>query len=62
MKIASPLIALDLPLKALVWEDKEGRVMVSYNSTQYLTNRYNLPNDLTKNIAGIDNLVEKALA
>jgi len=60
--VASPLLALDLPLKALVWKDKEGQVMVSYNSVTYLTNRYNLPVDLTKNIAGIDALIESALS
>ena len=62
LMIASPLLALDLPLKALVWKDKEGRVLVSYNSVTYLTKRYNLPVDLTKNIAGIDGLIESALS
>jgi uncharacterized protein (DUF302 family) len=62
LMIASPLLALDLPLKALVWKDKEGRVLVSYNSVAYLTNRYNLPVELTKNIAGIDALIEGALS
>jgi len=62
LMVASPLLALDLPLKALVWKDKEGQVMVSYNSVTYLTNRYNLPVDLTKNIAGIGSLIESALS
>jgi len=62
LMISSPLLALDLPLKALIWKDKEGRVMVSYNSVTYLTSRYNLPNDLAKNIAGIDPLIETALS
>jgi uncharacterized protein (DUF302 family) len=62
LMIASPLLALDLPLKALVWKDNEGRVMVSYNSVTYLTNRYSLPADLAKNIAGIDPLIESALS
>ena len=62
LMIASPLLALDLPLKALVWKDKEGRVLVSYNSVAYLTQRYNLPVDLAKNIAGIDALIESALS
>jgi uncharacterized protein (DUF302 family) len=62
LMIASPLLALDLPLKALVWKDKEGRVLVSYNSVTYLTNRFNLPVDLAKNIAGIDSLIESALS
>ncbi len=62
LMIASPLLALDLPLKALVWKDSKGQVMVSYNSVTYLTNRYNLPDDLAKNIAGIDPLIETALS
>jgi uncharacterized protein (DUF302 family) len=62
LMIASPLLALDLPLKALVWKDNEGRIWVSYNSVSYLTNRYNLPSDLTKNIAGIDSIIETALS
>ena len=62
LMIASPLLALDLPLKALVWKDKEGRIRVSYNSVPYLTDRYNLPVELTKNIAGIDALIESGLS
>ena len=61
LMIASPLIALDLPLKALVWKDDEGGVWVSYNSVSYLANRYHLSSDLTKNIEGIDALIESAL-
>jgi len=61
LMIASPLLALDLPLKALVWKDNDGRVWVSYNSVSYLVNRYNLPSDLTKNVAGIDALIDAAL-
>ena len=30
--VAAPLAALDIPLKVLVWEDKNGAVSVSYNS------------------------------
>jgi uncharacterized protein (DUF302 family) len=62
LMVASPLIALDLPLKALVWKDNRGEVSVSYNSVSYLANRYNLSSDLTKNIAGIDALIEAALS
>jgi uncharacterized protein (DUF302 family) len=62
LMIASPLLALDLPLKALIWKDGDGRVWVSYNSVSYLANRYNLPSDLTKNIAGIDTIIESALS
>jgi len=62
LMIASPLLALDLPLKALVWKDADGHVWVSYNSVSYLTNRYNLLSELTKNIAGIDTIIDTALS
>jgi uncharacterized protein (DUF302 family) len=62
LMIASPLSALALPLKALVWKDNDGRVLVSYNSVAYLAKRHNLPAELTKNIAGIDALIVSVLA
>lgn len=34
--IRKPRLAIDLPLKALVWEDKDGKVWLSYNSATYL--------------------------
>ena len=34
--IKHPTLAIDLPLKALVWEDANGKVSLSYNSAQYL--------------------------
>jgi uncharacterized protein (DUF302 family) len=34
--IKHPTLAIDLPLKALVWEDASGKVALSYNSAQYL--------------------------
>jgi uncharacterized protein (DUF302 family) len=49
--IASPTIAIDLPLKALVWEDADGKVWVSHNSPEYLQQRHNVPGDLVKNIS-----------
>lgn len=61
LMVASPLLALDLPLKALVWQSGDGRVWVSYASTAYLAARYSIPQELTRNIAGIDKLVEGAL-
>jgi uncharacterized protein (DUF302 family) len=58
---AAPLAALDLPLKALVWQEHGGRVLVSYNTTAYLAQRYGISAELSKNIAGIDALVQAAL-
>jgi uncharacterized protein (DUF302 family) len=38
-----PSIAIDLPLKALAWESADRRVWLSYNSSQYLMERHQLP-------------------
>ena len=62
LMVASPLLALDLPLKALVWQDDAGQVFVSYNATAYLAARHHLPDALLPNIAGIDALIAHALA
>ena len=61
LMIVSPSIAIDLPLKALAWEDGDGKVWLSYNKPEYLMERHGLPADLVKNISGIGGLVEKAV-
>jgi len=60
LMLASPSIALDLPLKILVWEDGQGKVWISYNSPEYLKERHNLPQELLPNIAVVEALVAKA--
>jgi len=60
LMLASPTSALDLPLKALAWEDSEGKVWVSYNKPEYLKERHDLPANLVQNIVGVKGLVEKA--
>jgi uncharacterized protein (DUF302 family) len=60
LMLASPSIAIDLPLKILVAEDSQGKVRVSYNSSEYLQERHNLPPDLLANIAVVDTLAAKA--
>jgi uncharacterized protein (DUF302 family) len=32
--IKTPLLAIDVPPKALVWEDDQGKVWLSYNSAE----------------------------
>lgn len=61
LMITSPTLAIDLPLKVLVWEDAGGKVWVSYNSPEYLKERHNIPADLLPNIAGIGSLLEKVV-
>lgn len=57
---AAPSIAIDLPLKVLVWEDGGGKVWLSYNSPEYLEQRHGLPHDLLQNIAVVAPLAAKA--
>ncbi len=61
LMVAAPSLAIDLPLKALVAEDDNGKVWVSYNNPEYLQQRHGVPDDLIKNIAGAGALVAKAV-
>ena len=58
--IASPGIAIDLPLKILVWEDSGGKVWVSYNATAYLQTRHAVPPELVQNIGVVEALAAMA--
>jgi len=60
LMLAAPSVAIDLPLKILVWEDGAGKVWVSYNSPAYLQQRHGLPQDLLQNIAVVETLAVKA--
>jgi uncharacterized protein (DUF302 family) len=60
LMLAAPSIAIDLPLKILVWQDAEGKVWLSYNSPEYLEERHGLPPDLVPNIAVVGTLAAKA--
>ena len=60
LMLAAPSIAIDLPLKILVWEDAQKKVWVSYNSPEYLQQRHGLPKDLVANIAVVETLATKA--
>jgi len=60
LMVASPTMAIDLPLKALVWEDADGTVWVSYNTPEYLKERHNVPDDLITNITGAGALLQQA--
>ena len=51
LMLAAPTIAIDLPLKILIWEDGPGKTWVTYNTAEYLTERHELPANLAQNIA-----------
>ncbi len=59
--LAAPLSAIDLPLKALAWQDAEGKVWLSYNDPQYLKTRFSLPDEVLAPISGLSHLIEQAL-
>jgi uncharacterized protein (DUF302 family) len=61
LMVASPLIALDLPLKTLVWQDDGGQVWVTYNQPASLAQRYDIPPDLVRVIAAVEGIVQAAL-
>ena len=51
-------VGIDLPLKALVWEDSSNQVWLSYNDPEYLAKRHTVPScaaaaGMTKALAGI---------
>ena len=57
---AAPLVALDLPLKVLVWADGE-QTKVSYTTPAALAARYGLTDELGARLAGIDSLTDAAV-
>jgi uncharacterized protein (DUF302 family) len=61
LMLASPLVALELPLRVLV-ADNGGQAALSYLSPRYLADRYGLPSDLVMNIAGIETIVDEVVA
>jgi uncharacterized protein (DUF302 family) len=60
LMIAAPSIAIDLPLKLLVWQDVAGKVWISFNSAAYLRDRHHLPPELAQKIAAASALAEQA--
>jgi len=60
--LAAPLAAIDLPLKALAWQDTDGKVWLSFNDPHYLQSRYGLSDDVLKPISGLETLIQQAIA
>jgi uncharacterized protein (DUF302 family) len=61
LMIAAPTLAIDLPLKALIWQDAEGVVWLSYDTPEYLQQRHKFPEVLLQNIAGIRSICEQVV-
>jgi len=56
--VAAPLVALDIPLKVLVWEDRTGAVSVSYNSPGFMADRHHLEGSLRAPFDAVESIVE----
>ena len=60
LMLAAPSIALDLPLKILVWEDAQGKTFLSYNRPSYLAERHGLAENFLPVLAAVETLAWKA--
>jgi uncharacterized protein (DUF302 family) len=58
--LAAPSIAIDLPLKILIWEDEQGKIWTSYNKAEYLQERHGVPKEMVQNLAVVEALATKA--
>ena len=64
LMVASPTAAIDLPLKALAWEDANGKVWLSYNAVSYLGMRHDIQGKdelITRLDGALDAMTNKAL-
>jgi len=59
--VASPLSAIDLPLKVLIWDD-EGETKVCYYDPAGTVARYDVPAELAGNLAGINSITDALVA
>ena len=57
---AAPTCGLDLPLKALVWEDASGKTWLAYNTPEYVVRRHAVASALAANLAAAIPLLEAA--
>lgn len=55
--VAVPEAGIDLPLKAWLWQNSEGRVYLTYNDPNYVATRFDLPAPLAVRLAGIAGLM-----
>ena len=60
LMLGAPSIAIDLPMKLLVWEDASGQVWISYNTPDYLQKRHALPQDLAAALGAVEALAKNA--
>jgi uncharacterized protein (DUF302 family) len=60
LMIEQPSVGIDLPLKALLWEDVDGRSWLAYNDPSYIVRRHDVRAGLATNLAAAIPLLERA--
>lgn len=60
LMIAQPTVGLDLPLRALIWEDAQGRSWLAYNDPVYIVRRHAVVASLAANLAAVAPILEQA--
>jgi uncharacterized protein (DUF302 family) len=60
LMLAAPTVGLDLPLKALVFEDDAGECWIAYNDPLYIVRRHGLAATFGQNLAAVVPLLERA--
>ena len=60
----APMMGLELPMKALAWEDQNGQVWLSYLKPSVLQSRHNLSNQaiIQKMTGALDAMTSKAVS
>jgi len=61
LMVAKRTAAIDLPMKALAWEDENGNVWLTYNSPELLHERHGVPTELTSKLDPVGKLLEAAI-
>jgi uncharacterized protein (DUF302 family) len=52
LMLEAPTIAIDLPVRALIWEDAAGQTWLCYYEPEYLVRRYGLEAQMAANLSG----------
>ena len=60
LMVAVPTVGLDLPLKALMFEDADSRTWIAYNDPQYIVARHGIAAGLSANLAAVTPLLKRA--
>jgi uncharacterized protein (DUF302 family) len=60
LMVANPEVGIDLPLKALAWQDEAGKVWLAYNAPEYIVGRHRLASSFSANLGAVTPLLAAA--